>query len=95
MTQSKVTSVIEVCSNVGSGFIFALLVWTFVIPVMYPRMSGPVDESIVITTTFTVVSILRGYFWRRLFANGVRVTVSRWIHFLSRGKFGKIGGTDG
>ena len=95
MPQTKIDSVIEVCSNVGSGFIFALLVWTFVIPVMYPRMSGPVDESVVITTTFTVVSILRGYFWRRLFANGVRVTVLRWIHFLSGGRFGKIGGTDG
>jgi len=76
----------------GSGFVLAMLVWTFLIPVYYPRMAGPVTESFWITFIFTVVSVARGYFWRRLFNNGVHATVRRWIHFLTGGKFGKIGG---
>ncbi len=95
MKQSRIDSIIEVASNVASGFLLAMIVWTYLIPVYYPRMAGPVSESFWITLIFTVSSVARGYFWRRLFENGVRVTVRRWIHFLTGGKFGKIGGTDG
>ena len=92
MKQTKLVSIIEVSLNVASGFVLALIVWIFFIPIWYPRMAGPVIESLWITATFTVVSVLRGYFWRRLFNNGVHVTLSRWIHSVTGARFGKIGG---
>jgi len=94
MKQTRLISMIEVSLNVASGFILAMLVWTFFIPVWYPRMAGPVTESFWITMIFTVVSVLRGYFWRRLFNNGVHATVVRWFRRDAGAKFGKIGGTD-
>ena len=92
MKQTRITSIIEVSLNVASGFILAMLVWIFIVPLWYPRMAGPVTESFWITLTFTVVSVVRGYFWRRLFNNGVQVTLSRWIHCVTGARFGKIGG---
>ena len=32
MKQTKLVSIIEVCTNVGTGFLLAMLVWIFVIP---------------------------------------------------------------
>lgn len=79
MKQSRLVSIIEVSLNVVSGFILAMLVWKFVIPVLFPRMAGPVAENFVITLTFTVFSVVRAYFWRRFFNNGIHATVANWV----------------
>ena len=92
--QTKLISIVEVCTNVATGFIFAMLVWKFVIPLMYPRMVGPLTENFLITLTFTTVSITRGYFWRRFFANGYHRLVATVIRRTVGGDKGKIGGTD-
>lgn len=97
MEQTRLVSIIEICLNVATGFLLAMAVWAWVIPVMFPRMAGPVAENFVITATFTIVSILRGYFWRRFFNNGVHATVANWVGklFSSRGaNSGKFGGTN-
>lgn len=78
MKQTKLVSIIEVCTNVGTGFLLAMLVWIFVIPLFWPRMAGPVSESFWVTFTFTTVSILRGYFWRRFFAGGFHTMLVTW-----------------
>lgn len=82
MKQSKLVSLVEVIVNVLTGFLLAMLVWKFVIPVYFPRMAGPVIENLMITLTFTVVSVGRGYFWRRFFANGFHRLVAGFVtHF--------------
>ncbi len=62
--QSRRASLLEVCANTASGFIVSLIVWRFVAAWKgYPMGVG---ENLQITGIFTVVSIARSYFWRRL-----------------------------
>lgn len=64
--QSRAHSLVEQVFNIGSGFILSLLIWTALITPMYDiRVSA--GENLEITGIFTVVSILRGYIWRRAF----------------------------
>ena len=94
MKQTKLVSLIEVCVNVATGFIIAMLVWIFIIPLFWPRMAGPVNESFWITFIFTVASITRGYIWRRFFNAGFHHAVVNWVGRAAGGKSGKFGGTD-
>ena len=70
MQQTKLVSLIEVCVNVATGFILAWLVWLYLIPVFWPHHSSSAGEGFWITSLFTVVSVLRGYVWRRFFNAG-------------------------
>lgn len=64
--QSRKQSLIEQLLNVGSGFLVSLLLWSYVIvPVWSIEVST--QDNLAITLTFTVVSVARGYMWRRLF----------------------------
>lgn len=65
-TQSKKSSLLEQFFNVGSGFIISLCVWVYVVNPVWELNVTPAD-NIYITLLFTVVSIVRGYVWRRLF----------------------------
>lgn len=67
--QSKYQSIVEQTLNVGSGFIISVLVWEFAIKNLIHVGVLSVDSSIWITIIFTVVSFIRGYFWRRYFNN--------------------------
>jgi hypothetical protein len=64
--QTKSMSLVEQICNVGSGFIISLLVWQYIIcPVWHiERGSG---DGVQITMVFTLVSVVRGYLWRRIF----------------------------
>jgi hypothetical protein len=64
--QTKTTSFVESICNVGSGFIISLIVWETVIEPVFD-VEKNIIENIGITSIFTVVSITRGYIWRRLF----------------------------
>lgn len=79
MKQTKLVSLIEVCANVATGFVVAMLVWMFVIPAFWPRMEGPANEAFLITAIFTVASITRGYLWRRFFNAGFHSAVVNWV----------------
>jgi hypothetical protein len=79
MKQTKLVSIVEVCVNVLTGFLLAMLVWMYVIPIFWPRMEGPLSESFWVTFMFTTVSIMRGYFWRRFFANGFHTALVNWV----------------
>lgn len=64
--QTKVTSLIEQILNVSSGFLIAMLVWKFLIISML-GIEHNLQRNILITAIFTVVSVVRGFLWRRLF----------------------------
>lgn len=66
MAQSRRSSFIEQVLNVVSGFAISLLVWEYYVVGMF---SIEVDsgDNVIITAIFTVVSLVRGYLWRRLF----------------------------
>lgn len=63
--QSRKHSLIESITNTVVGFIVSLLIQLAI----YPAMGIPVrfSQNIIITFIFTISSILRGYFVRRLF----------------------------
>lgn len=65
--QTRKGSLLEVCCNVGSGFVVAYFVWLFLIPVLFPDIKTNASQGFGVTSVFTVVSVARGYVWRRLF----------------------------
>jgi hypothetical protein len=64
--QSRVGSFIEQVLNIGSGFFLSLLLWSFVIVPIW-ELDVSMDDNLVITGVFTMVSVVRGYLWRRFF----------------------------
>ena len=66
--QSRKSSLIEQLCNVGSGFFIALIYWQLII---MPQIEAAGELTLAvnasITLQFTLVSIVRGYFFRRLF----------------------------
>lgn len=78
MEQSRIESLIESFLNVGSGFIFALIFWIMVItPVFNIQVS--MADNIQITILFTFISIIRGFLWRRFFANDIHRKVTKFV----------------
>ena len=63
--QTKMFSFLEQVANIMSGFIIAVILWHYVVT---PYLGIPYNiwDNLIITTMFTVVSILRGYIWRRV-----------------------------
>jgi len=55
----------EAALNTASGFLISLLTQWVVFP--FFSFHPSLHENLEITTIFTVVSIARSYFWRRLF----------------------------
>lgn len=89
MDQSKLESLIETCTNVFSGFVTAFLVWQYmIIPVMgtFSFAELTVMLNLAITGVFTVVSIVRGYFWRRFFSNGIHKRIHLFVSKIYKGK---------
>lgn len=65
MGQSKLNSFIESTINVLIGFIIALLAQMIVFPLYGIETSF--ESNFQIASIFTIVSIVRGYFFRRFF----------------------------
>ena len=63
--QSKKHSLLEALLNTSTGFLTSLITQKMVFPMFgfYPAFS----ENLLITTIFTIVSIVRSYIWRRVF----------------------------
>jgi len=64
--QGKLESLVEQLLNVGSGFVVALIVWTYMVTPIWDIEVTMLD-NLAITGLFTVVSVVRGYVWRRMF----------------------------
>lgn len=65
MTQTRKTSLVEVCTGTFAGFIVSLCLTFFVLPVWGFKPS-PL-AAMEITVVYTIASILRGYVVRRVF----------------------------
>ena len=69
MTQSRLQSMIEVCVGVTIGYFVALATQLIAFPLLDIPVS--LSKNFLIGLIFTVVSVIRGYFVRRLF---------NWMH---------------
>lgn len=68
MNQTKKGSFLEQLCNVGSGFFVALFYWQLVIvPQLVAHPDLTLAYNTFITMQFTVISVARGYLWRRIF----------------------------
>lgn len=66
MSQSKKGSLIEQFISTGSKFFFSLAIWVYIIvPIYEPDVT--MFDNVVITSIFSVSSIIIGYIWRRVF----------------------------
>ena len=74
--QSRLVSLIESVCNTGSGFLVSLVVWQWIVAPAY-GYHVTLATNLGVTGTFTIVSVLRGYAWRRFFARGLHRTVVR------------------
>lgn len=78
MNQSKLESFIEANLNVATGFVISLFVWQFIAAPLYD-IPVTLQQNLGITTIFTVSAVIRGYFWRRFFANNIHKKVHTWL----------------
>jgi len=69
--QSKKHSAMEIGLNYLSGFVIAWAAWHWgAVPIMAWLTAhgyGEPETGFIITLFFTVISVIRSYFWRRLF----------------------------
>lgn len=68
--QTKNMSLIETITSVAIGYIISLVAQMIIFPIFDIKVSF--EDNLLIGLFFTVVSIIRGYFMRRLF---------NWINF--------------
>lgn len=64
--QTRKGSLLETTLNIGSGFIVAMLVWQLIAAPLF-GYEVTLYDNFWLTMIFTVVSVIRSYFWRRLF----------------------------
>jgi membrane protein implicated in regulation of membrane protease activity len=70
--QTKKRSLLEVCCNVGTGILTAYLAWQYIVipwaKICRLDLNCLIGFHVVlINLVFTVVSVVRGYLWRRIF----------------------------
>jgi len=89
--QSKLESTIETSLNIGSGFILAYSTWLFVIIPLIEKGYLSIDDSLIITSIFTVITFVRSYFWRRMFTTKKIHLIAEWLqaewYYFKKGGF--------
>lgn len=65
MSQSKFMSIVETCTNTLIGYSVAVCSQIIIFPLF--NIQIPILDNFLIGLWFTLISILRGYFLRRLF----------------------------
>ena len=65
--QSRKHSLFEQCCNVGSGFIISLIYWQLAIVPQIDGRDMTMTLNLIVTLQFTIISVTRGYLWRRFF----------------------------
>lgn len=84
--QSKISSLIEQCFNVMSGMLIAFTI-SQIAHIYEPEIQEYIWEDFVwnlsagsnaiMTTVLTVVSVIRGYTWRRIFNRRLKYETSK------------------
>lgn len=64
MSQRRVHSLAEVCLSVATGFVVSAIAWELIVKPVW-HIETTIGENLQITAFFTVLSIARGYLWRR------------------------------
>lgn len=64
--QSRRVSMVEAVANVGLGYLISVLATALVLPAFGHEVSGA--DALGISAAFAVISLLRSYALRRLFA---------------------------
>ena len=81
---TKLLSITESVLNVGSGFLLSLVIWQFIAAPLF-GYHVTIGDNLMLTSIFTVVSVTRGYLWRRFFVNRVHEKLLSWVrHAKSR-----------
>ncbi|CAB4198339.1 hypothetical protein UFOVP1309_73 [uncultured Caudovirales phage] len=65
MSQTKFMSIFETCTNTFIGYMVAVCSQIIIFPLF--NIQIPLADNFLIGLWFTFISILRGYFLRRLF----------------------------
>ena len=74
MRQNRIESLIEVVANTLSGLVVTFLVFSFILaPVL--GLQGTWESHVFVTVVLTGISVLKGYFWRRVFDGPIRRTI--------------------
>ena len=73
--QTKLESMIESFCNNGSAFIISVCLWHWVVGPLWDAKI--LTNAFEVTTTFTVVSFIRSYLWRRFFNSGLHRLVHK------------------
>lgn len=63
--QTKKGSLLEVALNILSGYLIAWIIGIWIYPLFGFAVTN--KQNTILTLIFTLVSIIRSYFWRRLF----------------------------
>ncbi len=63
--QTRKESITEVVLNTATGYILALVAWRVLVRVY--GIESDFKQSMEITAVFTVLSVIRGYVFRRVF----------------------------
>jgi hypothetical protein len=66
MSQKKSHSIAETLTTVLSGFLLSWAGWAFIVAPLYD-IPFHLQESLEITTIFTVISLIRSYVIRRIY----------------------------
>ena len=73
MHQTRIESAIERACDVSTGFFISWCLYEFYI------RDNPEFSSFYVVSVFTVVSLVRGYYWRRFFNKGLHKLVHRYL----------------
>lgn len=79
--QTRVISFTESVVNVASGFILSLILWQLVVAPAF-GYEVTIVTNLMLTSIFTVTSVIRGYLWRRVFERHL----NRWLTKLFHGR---------
>lgn len=64
--QNRKGALIESLSGTAIGFVISVLVWQFIVNPLWDLHTGIID-NLSITLLFTIVSVIRSYYVRRMF----------------------------
>jgi len=79
MEQTKVESFIETMMNIGTGFLLAYSIWRWGLTPAIEHGYVTIKDSFIITTIFTITSVIRSYYWRRFFARKFHKVIHRQL----------------
>lgn len=74
--QTKKHSLIESITNVLSGLLISWLAWHLIISPIFKIYPNNTD-IVLISVIFTILSIIRSYFIRRIFNHALRESVNK------------------